>query len=150
MKDFNPLLRVRAVFTQVSTHPQNFRQSQAQEILTDYPEITVLETRVHQRAAYDIHVDDPEFGYRLITDELKDQGFTVSERRVWRVCSVNRIWCVFGKGKAVKPRPGPPTHQDLLHRALRPGKPVPCQEIPPNPHLAQACRLDGTNRFQRR
>lgn len=52
MKDFNPLLRVRAVFTQVSTHPQDFRQSQAQEILADYPEITVLETRVHQKAAF--------------------------------------------------------------------------------------------------
>jgi repressor of nif and glnA expression len=33
-----------------------------------------------------VHEDDPEFGYRLIADELNDQGFNVSERRVRRLC----------------------------------------------------------------
>jgi len=38
-------------------------------------------------AAIDIHIDDPAFGYRFIADELVEDGFTVSERRVWRLCS---------------------------------------------------------------
>lgn len=37
-------------------------------------------------AALDIHADDPMFGYRLITDELHDQGIKVSENRVQRLC----------------------------------------------------------------
>lgn len=33
-------------------------------------------------AAHDIHADDPEFGYRLISDDLKDAGHVVSENTV--------------------------------------------------------------------
>lgn len=69
-------------------------------------------------AAYDAHAADPQYGYRFITDELLEQGFTVSERRIWRICSVNKIWSVFGKGKTGKPRPGPPAHDDLLQRVF--------------------------------
>jgi len=46
-------------------------------------------------AAMDIHGDDPAFGYRFIADELTDAGFLVSERRVWRLCSEQRLWSVF-------------------------------------------------------
>jgi putative transposase len=35
-------------------------------------------------AALDLHGDDPEFGYRLLADELRLNGFTASENRVWR------------------------------------------------------------------
>lgn len=34
----------------------------------------------------DVHADDPEFGYRFITDELERAGHTVSENRVHRLC----------------------------------------------------------------
>lgn len=32
-------------------------------------------------AVMDLHGDDPEFGYRLLTDELRINGFSVSENR---------------------------------------------------------------------
>ncbi len=64
-------------------------------------------------AAYDVHHDDPAFGYRLISDELAEQGFVLSERRVWRLCSQQGLWSVFAKRKSKRPRPGPPVHDDL-------------------------------------
>lgn len=67
-------------------------------------------------AAFDTHTDDPEFGYRLISDELAIQGFIVSERRVWRLCSQQQLWSVFAKKKGKKSRPGPPVHEDLVER----------------------------------
>ena len=38
-------------------------------------------------AARDVWDEDRCQGYRLISDELVDDGWQVSERRVWRVCS---------------------------------------------------------------
>lgn len=38
-------------------------------------------------AARDVWDEDRCQGYRLIADELIDNGWDVSERRVWRVCS---------------------------------------------------------------
>lgn len=38
-------------------------------------------------AAFDAHREDPNFGYRFLADELEQQGFDASERRVWRLCS---------------------------------------------------------------
>lgn len=67
-------------------------------------------------AAFDAHVDDPTFGYRLISDELDAQGFTVSERRVWRVCSQERLWSVHAKKKGKYRKAGPPAHDDLVKR----------------------------------
>lgn len=43
-------------------------------------------------AAIDAHRDDPTFGYRFISDELAAAGHQVSERRVWRLCSEQRLW----------------------------------------------------------
>jgi hypothetical protein len=40
----------------------------------------------------DAHADDPEFGYRFLTDELARAGHKVGERRVWRLCRQQRIW----------------------------------------------------------
>lgn len=39
-----------------------------------------------------IHHNDPEFGYRLIADELHAQGVKISERRVWRLYSSAEIF----------------------------------------------------------
>ena len=67
-------------------------------------------------AAVDAHRDDPAFGYRFIADELAEQGFTASERRVWRLCSQQRLWSVFAKKRGLNRRAGPPVHDDLVER----------------------------------
>ena len=51
-------------------------------------------------AAYDIHHDDPAFGYRFIADELREQGFAAGENRVARLCSQQRIWSVSPRSAA--------------------------------------------------
>jgi transposase InsO family protein len=69
-------------------------------------------------AIVDVHAEDPEFGYRFITDELGDAGHVVGERRVWRLCRDQRVWSTtvrkgrHGSGK----RPGPAVHDDLVQR----------------------------------
>ena len=67
-------------------------------------------------AAVDAHRDDPAFGYRFIADELAAQGFTASERRVWRLCSQQRLWSVFAKKRGLNRKAGPPVHDDLVER----------------------------------
>ena len=42
-------------------------------------------------AIRDVHEDDPEFGYRFISDELERAGHSVGERRVWRLCSASDL-----------------------------------------------------------
>jgi hypothetical protein len=53
-------------------------------------------------ALFDAHLDDPEFGYRFLADEAKAAGFTAPERTVWRICSQNGWFSVFGKKKRGK------------------------------------------------
>jgi putative transposase len=66
----------------------------------------------------DVHADDPEFGYRFITDELERAGHTVSENRVHRLCREHDVWSTTtrkgrrGTGKT----PGPAVHDDLIER----------------------------------
>ncbi len=67
-------------------------------------------------AALDIHADDPEFGYRFIADELDDLGFEAGENRVQRLCSLQGIYSAFAKKRGLTRRPGPPVHDDLVHR----------------------------------
>jgi transposase InsO family protein len=67
-------------------------------------------------AAVDLHTDDPEFGYRLIADDLKAAGHLVSENRIWRLCSAQRLWSVHSKKRGLNRQPGPPVHDDLLQR----------------------------------
>lgn len=67
-------------------------------------------------AAYDIHHDDPAFGYRFIADELAAQGITAGAHRVARLCSMQRIWSVFAKRRGLSRRSGPPVHDDLVRR----------------------------------
>lgn len=68
-------------------------------------------------AARDIHGDDPAFGYRFIADEIEaESGIAASERRVWRLCSQERIWSVFSKKRGLNRKAGPPVHDDLVER----------------------------------
>ncbi len=68
-------------------------------------------------AAFDLHVEEPTFGYRLIADDLADLGFAASEKRVWRVCSANGLVSVIGRRKRGKnTKPGPPVHDDRVQR----------------------------------
>lgn len=76
-------------------------------------------------AMADIHVDDPEFGYRFIADELEAAGFPAGERRVWRLCSQQQLWSTTTKkGRtAGGKRPGPAVHDDLVQREFSASRP---------------------------
>ena len=69
-------------------------------------------------ALIDAHDDDPEFGYRLLADELDPAGHVVGERRVRRLCSQPKLWSATvrkgrrGAGKT----PGPAVHDDHVQR----------------------------------
>lgn len=67
-------------------------------------------------AALEIHADDPADGYRFIADELAQRGFTASESRVWRICSMQQIFSVHAKKKGLSRKAGPPVHDDLVRR----------------------------------
>ena len=68
-------------------------------------------------AAVDLHRDDPAFGYRFISDEIElESGVKASERRVWRLCSEQRLWSVFSKKRGLNRKAGPPVHDDLVLR----------------------------------
>ena len=70
-------------------------------------------------AIFDAHRDDPEFGYRLLADEVHLAGHVACDRTVWRHCRANRWWSSFGKKRAGKStRPGPPAHDDLVRRVF--------------------------------
>jgi transposase InsO family protein len=67
-------------------------------------------------AAYDIHADDPTFGYRFIADELPAKGVSAGENRVARLCRQQRIWSLHARKRGLSRKPGPPVHDDLLDR----------------------------------
>ena len=67
-------------------------------------------------ALVDLHDDDPEFGYRFLTDELERAGHAVGERRVWRLCRDQRLWSTTTKKGRKTKRPGPAVHDDLVNR----------------------------------
>jgi putative transposase len=69
-------------------------------------------------AIVDIHRDDPEFGYRFISDELEVAGHDVGEGRVQRLCREHRIWSTTTKkGRRSSAKvPGPAVHDDLVNR----------------------------------
>lgn len=66
----------------------------------------------------DLHAQDPTFGYRFIADELRAAGERIGERRVWRLCSLQRIYSTATKtGRKTSPKtPGPAVHDDLVGR----------------------------------
>ena len=68
-------------------------------------------------AIFDAHRDDPEFGYRFLTDEVRDAGHVVCERTVWRICSEAGWWSRFGKKRFSKrAKVGAPAHDYLVRR----------------------------------
>jgi HTH-like domain len=68
-------------------------------------------------AAYAIHADDPEFGYRFICDELDlEHGIRAGENRVSRLCSQQGIWSVTVRRRGTPRRPGPAVHDDQVER----------------------------------
>ncbi len=67
-------------------------------------------------AASDVHHDDPEFVYRLITDGLRDLGHSASKNRVGRLCGQQRIYSAFAKKKGLRGKPGPAVHDDRVKR----------------------------------
>lgn len=50
--DFNPQLSVRGLFTQAPTHATSRKLGDSKSILTDYPELPLFNTTIHQRSAY--------------------------------------------------------------------------------------------------
>ena len=68
--------------------------------------------------AIDLHAEDPAYGYRFISDELPALGITVSERRVWRLCSQQRLWSTFSKKRGLNRKAVPPVHDDLVERVF--------------------------------
>jgi len=68
----------------------------------------------------DVHADDPEFGYRLIADELEAAGLRSCERRVWRLCRAHRVWSTTTrKGRRAHGKtPGPAVHDDFVRRVF--------------------------------
>ena len=77
-----------------------------------------LEDAYLTNALVDAYEDDPEFGYRLLADELERAGHVAGERRVWRLCSQQRLWsCTVRKGRRGSgKRPGPAVHDDHVQR----------------------------------
>lgn len=67
-------------------------------------------------AAFDIHHDDPEFGYRFIADELAASGIVAGRNRVNRLCTLQRIFSVHSRKRGLARKPGPPVHDDLVQR----------------------------------
>ena len=74
-------------------------------------------------AAIDVHHDDPEFGYRFITDELAFQGLKASRNRVNRLCTQQRLFSVHSRKRGTGRKPGPPVHDDLVRRAFTAPRP---------------------------
>ena len=70
---------------------------------------------------FDAHHDDPEFGYRFLADEARDEGQPMADRTAWRLCSSNGWWSVFGKPRdrnGKKRKPGTPAFDDLVQRSF--------------------------------
>lgn len=69
-------------------------------------------------AIIDIHGDDPEFGYRLLADELERRGYDAGENRVQRLCAEHKIFSsTTRKGrKNGGKQPGPAVHDDHVRR----------------------------------
>jgi transposase InsO family protein len=71
-------------------------------------------------ALFDAHRDDPEFGYRFLVDEARDEGQPMADRTAWRICSANGWWSSFGKPRGrngkKKRQPGTQAFDDLVNR----------------------------------
>ena len=83
-----------------------------------------LEDAYLSDAVFDAHRDDPEFGYRLLADEVRQAGYRRCDRTIWRICERNRWWSTFGTKRATNgKKPGPPAHDDLVERIFTADEP---------------------------
>ncbi len=67
-------------------------------------------------APIDAHGHDPAFGYCFLADELERAGIEVGERRVWRLCSQQKLWSTTVRNGRRGKKPGPPVNDDLIRR----------------------------------
>jgi len=67
-------------------------------------------------ALIDARADDPAFGYRLLADEFELAGIDIGERRVWRLCSQQRLWSTTVRKGRLGKKPGPAVHDDHIKR----------------------------------
>lgn len=68
-------------------------------------------------ALFEAHVDDPEFGHRLLADQAREAGQQMVDRTAWRICADNRWWSTFGKKRSGKAgKVGAPVYDDLVQR----------------------------------
>lgn len=82
-----------------------------------------LEDAYLTNAAIDARRDDPESGYRLAADELRQGGHRVGDRRVWRLCSAQGLFSAHAPRKGSGKRAGPPIHDDLVRRDFTANRP---------------------------
>ncbi len=66
----------------------------------------------------ELHEEDPEGGYWVLSDDIHDLGYELSERRVWRLCKVAGIQSTITLGKRRYKIAGPPVHDDLVQRVF--------------------------------
>lgn len=55
----------------------------------------------------------PSSGFRLLADEARARGETMSDCTAWKLACENGWWSVFGKKRSKNSRPGPAVHDDL-------------------------------------
>jgi len=70
---------------------------------------------------FDLHGDDPMYGYRFPADEVGRLGFNASERRIWRLCSQQGLFCFHSRKRGLSRKPGPAVHDDLVRRVFKSG-----------------------------
>lgn len=58
----------------------------------------------------------PEGGYRVLSDDIAELGYQLSERRVWRLCHIAGIRSTITTRKRRYKKAGPPVHDDLVKR----------------------------------
>jgi putative transposase len=63
-----------------------------------------------------LHDNDEEGGYRVLADDIRDLGYEVSERRVWRLCKVAGIRSAIVSRKTRYRPAGDPVGDDLILR----------------------------------
>ena len=79
--------------------------------------VSEVEQAYRANALHAAHLNDPEFGYRLLRDEAEAAGERMAARTAWRLCRQNGWHSAFGakRGKNGR-RPGPPVHDDHVRR----------------------------------
>ena len=105
-----------------------------------------LEDAYFTNLLIDAYADDPEFSYRLLADELERAGEKVGERRVWRLCSQQKLWsATVRKGRRGK-TPGPAAHDGPVMRS-RTGT---CVRVHPGLHVKVRPRRSRRAQIPRR